>query len=251
MKVLRYSYKDFISYGVKVDDVVKKLNGSPFDEITYSGEETSYSGIKLLAPVKPEKIIAVGLNYMSHVLELKMDIPHVPVIFLKPPSSVINPFDKIVRPKQSKQVDYEAELAVIINKDCRNVLKSRVKDYIFGYTCLNDVTARDLQLIDSQWTRAKGFDTFCPIGPWIETEGGWKNKRIYAQLNEKIVQDSNTNDFINSVESLISYISSIMTLKQGDVISTGTAGGIGPMVDGDVIKVTIDGIGTLENSVID
>jgi len=170
MKVLRYSYKDFISYGVKVDDVVKKLNGSPFDEITYSGEETSYSGIKLLAPVKPEKIIAVGLNYMSHVLELKMDIPHVPVIFLKPPSSVINPFDKIVRPKQSKQVDYEAELAVIINKDCRNVLKSRVKDYIFGYTCLNDVTARDLQLIDSQWTRAKGFDTFCPIGPWIEKE---------------------------------------------------------------------------------
>lgn len=180
-----------------------------------------------------------------------MDIPEVPLIFFKPPSAIINPGEAIVRPVQSARVDYEAELAVVIKKQGRYIPQEIAADYIFGYTCLNDVTARDLQVVESQWARSKGFDTFCPFGPHIETDYDYKDKRIKAVLNGQDKQDANTNDFINSVEMLVSYISTIMTLKPGDIISTGTAGGIGPMVLGDIIRVEIEGIGVLENGVID
>jgi len=152
---------------------------------------------------------------------------------------------------QSNQVEYEAELALVIRKTGKFIPEDQAADYIFGYTCLNDVTARDLQFKESQWARSKGFDTFCPLGPWIETHYNWRGKRIKAILNDTVKQDANTGDFINSVEKLVSYISTIMTLQPGDIISTGTAGGIGPMVAGDTISIEIEGIGVLKNSVID
>ena len=251
MKIIRFSARGQTSYGVLKGQTIDILKGLPYDELEYTGDIIHIQDVKLLVPVETEKIIAVGLNYLSHAREIGMDIPDVPLIFFKPPSAVIGPDDNIVRPIQSDQVEYEAELAVVIKKKGKFIPEDKAADYIFGYTCLNDVTARDLQFQESQWARSKGFDTFCPIGPWIENEFDWRGKRITAILNDEIKQDSNTNDFINSVEKLVSYISSIMTLKPGDIISTGTSGGIGPMVAGDTIKIAIEGIGVLSNGVTD
>ncbi len=251
MKIVRYSSEGKQGYGVLEGRSIKCTQGLPYDAIVYTGEEVELDEAKLLAPCEPSKIIAVGLNYLSHAKEIKMQIPDVPLLFFKPVSSIISQGELIVRPGQSEQVEYEAELAVVIGKEGKFIPEENAADYIFGYTCLNDVTARDLQWAESQWARSKGFDTFCPFGPWIETEYDYKGKRIKAILNDTIVQDANTDDFINSVEMLVSYISTIMTLKPGDVISTGTAGGIGPMVEGDTIRVEIEGIGVLENGVVD
>lgn len=251
MKIVRYSSEGKQGYGVLEGSKIKCIEGTPYETVTFTGEEVDLDEAKLLAPSEPQKIIAVGLNYMSHAKEIKMEIPDVPLLFFKPVSAVINPGELIVRPSQSGQVEYEAELAVVIKKEGKFIPEEKAADYIFGYTCLNDVTARDLQFIESQWARSKGFDTFCPFGPWIETEYDYRGKQIKAVLNGKVVQDANTDDFINSVEMLVSYISTIMTLKPGDVISTGTAGGIGPMVEGDTIRVEIEGIGVLENGVVD
>lgn len=238
-------------YGVLDLGRIKATRGKPYDGIAFTGEEFDKGDVRLLAPAEPEKIIAVGLNYLSHARELNMEIPEVPLIFFKPPSSVIAPGDDIVRPEQSERVDYEAELAVVIGKAGRYIPKAQAMDHVFGYTCLNDVTARDLQAIESQWARSKGFDTFCPFGPWIETAYDYRGKRICAILNDEVKQDANTDDFIYNVEFLVSYISTIMTLNPGDIISTGTAGGIGPMVSGETIRIEIEGIGTLENGVVD
>jgi 2-keto-4-pentenoate hydratase/2-oxohepta-3-ene-1,7-dioic acid hydratase in catechol pathway len=251
MKIIRYAYKNEISYGVKENNSIKQLKKAPFDEIVYSGNVLNYFDVKLLSPVMPSKIIAVGLNYTGHAKELNLDIPPRPLLFLKPPSSVIAQNACIVRPKQSKQVDFEAELAIVIKKQCHNVKSEAVNDVILGYTCLNDVTARDLQTTESQWTRAKGFDTFCPIGPWVETQYDYKNKRVQSRLNGKIMQDSNTDDLIYSVEKIVCYTSAIMTLMPGDIISTGTPFGIGAMKNGDVIEIEVEGIGVLKNNVID
>lgn len=251
MKIIRYSFDGVDSYGVKDDDTIKQIKGEPFEGIELTGQTVKYSEVKLLSPVKPSKIVAVGLNYLSHAKELNQDIPERPLLFLKPPSSIINPFENIVRPKQSDQVEFEAELAIVIKKECRNVTKENVADYIFGFTCVNDVSARDLQFIESQWTRAKSFDTFNPVGPWIETDYDWRNKRVTSTLNGKIMQDSTTNDFIYDVEEVVSYISTIMTLMPGDIIPTGTPFGVGPMVSGDVIKIEVEGLGILENGVVD
>jgi 2-keto-4-pentenoate hydratase/2-oxohepta-3-ene-1,7-dioic acid hydratase in catechol pathway len=251
MKVVRFSSGAQQGYGVLEGRKIMCIEGKPYEGIVYTGKEVYVEEAKLLAPSEPEKIIAVGLNYLSHAIEIKMEIPEAPLIFFKPVSSVIGPGEVIERPKQSQQVEYEAELAVVIGKQGKFIPEKDVKDYIFGYTCLNDVTARDLQFKESQWARSKGFDTFCPFGPWIETDYDYRGKRIRAILNNTVKQDANTDDFINSVEMLVSYISTIMTLKQGDVISTGTAGGIGPMVSGDTICIEIEGIGVLENGVAD
>jgi len=251
MKIVRFEAKGKQGYGILEGDVIYGIEGMPYERIERTGEELAASDARLLAPAEPSKVIAVGLNYLSHAKEIRMEIPDVPLIFFKPPSSVINPGDDIVRPKQSVQVEYEAELAVVIKKQGKFIPESEAADYIFGYTCLNDVTARDLQKIESQWARSKGFDTFCPFGPWVETEYEWRGKNIKAILNETVKQDANTDDFINPVEMLVSYISTIMTLEPGDVISTGTAGGIGPMAAGDTIRVQIEGIGVLENGVVD
>jgi 2-keto-4-pentenoate hydratase/2-oxohepta-3-ene-1,7-dioic acid hydratase in catechol pathway len=205
---------------------------------------------KHLAPALPGKIIAVGLNYRDHALELGLALPDEPIIFMKPSTSVIGPGDVIIYPAQSNRVDYEAELAVVISRQCRNVPVHEAKDVILGYTCFNDVTARDLQVKDSQWTRAKSFDTFAPLGPWIVTDiADPNNLTITSRLNGEIKQSSNTNNLIFNVFKLIEFISSVMTLEKWDIIATGTPAGIGPMQRGDEIEIAIEGIGALTNRV--
>lgn len=193
----------------------------------------------------PTKIICVGLNYKDHAKELNMPLPEEPILFMKPISSLIGPEDSIIYPKMSKRVDYEAELAIII----KNIEENEVMDYIEGFTCLNDVTARDLQKKDGQWTRAKSFDTFCPIGPKVVKGINPNNVKIQSFLNGELKQDSNTSNFIFKVEELVSFISKIMTLTPRDIIATGTPSGIGPMKKDDIIEIKIEGIGTLRNYV--
>ncbi len=205
---------------------------------------------KLLPPVVPSKIVCVGLNYRDHAAELDMSLPEEPVLFLKPVSTLIGNGDAIVLPPQSQRVDYEAELAVVIGHRCRNVSAADAADHIFGYTCLNDVTARDLQQRDSQWTRAKSFDTFCPLGPWIETAVEDPHcLAIRAFVNGELRQQSSTANLIFNCFELVSFISGIMTLETGDVIATGTPAGIGALKTGDQVAVEIEGIGRLENEV--
>jgi 2-keto-4-pentenoate hydratase/2-oxohepta-3-ene-1,7-dioic acid hydratase in catechol pathway len=205
---------------------------------------------KLLAPALPGKIIAVGLNYRDHALEMGLVLPDEPIVFMKPSTSVIGPGDEIIYPAQSNRVDYEAELAVVISKQCRKVRVHEAGDVILGYTCFNDVTARDLQVKDGQWTRAKSFDTFAPLGPWIVTDiADPNNLAITSRLNGEIKQSSNTNNLIFNVFALIEFISSAMTLEKWDIIATGTPAGIGPMVRGDEVEIAIEGIGALTNRV--
>ena len=199
---------------------------------------------------KPSKVIAVGLNYRAHAGELKMETHSEPIIFIKPRTSVIWNGQKIKYPKMSKRVDYEAELAVVIGKRCKNVSEINAKKYILGYTCLNDVTARDLQKKDCQWTRAKSFDTFCPIGPHIVSGIDPDNLKIELLLNDRIKQSSSTKYLIFKVEELVSFISQVLTLEPYDVIATGTPVGVGPMKPGDKVEVKIEKIGTLVNYVI-
>lgn len=196
------------------------------------------------------KIILAGLNYREHAREMGTKIPRQPVIFLKPPSSLLGPNQNIVYPEGVKRLDYEAELALVVGKKAKNVSEKQATDHIFGYTCLNDVTARDLQKKDGQWTRAKSFDTFCPVGPRIKTSIDSSDLKIQTYLNGQLKQNSRTSDFIFSIEFLFSFISKIMTLLPGDIISTGTPPGVGPMRRGDRVQVVIEGIGCLENRVV-
>ena len=198
---------------------------------------------------QPTKIVLVGLNYKDHAKELKMPLPHEPILFLKPPTTLIGPEEHIVYPSQSTRVDYEAELAVIIKDRCKDLEPDEVMEHVEGFTCLNDVTARDIQKRDGQWTRAKSFDTFCPIGPYIVANIDPNKVTIQSFLNGRLKQDSNTSNFIFPVEVLVSFISSVMTLLPGDIIATGTPGGIGAMQRGDIIEIVIEGIGTLRNYV--
>lgn len=201
-------------------------------------------------PVFPTKIVGVGLNYKKHAKELNMDLPKEPIIFIKPNTSVLSPKENIILPQMSQRVDYEAEVAVVIKKKAKNIKKEEVKDYILGYTAFNDVTARDLQKLDGQWTRSKSFDTFSPFGPFIETNiENLNNLRIQAILNNEIKQDSNTSDMIFDIETLVSFISQVMTLNEGDVIATGTPEGIGPLKKGDEIIIRIEGLNDLINYV--
>lgn len=198
---------------------------------------------------KPTKIVCIGLNYHCHAKELGMNTPHHPIIFLKPLTTLIGPEENIIYPKMSKRVDYEAELAIIIKNRIRNIKKSEAMKHVEGFTCLNDVTARDLQKLDKQWTRAKSFDTFCPVGPKVVKNINPNNLKIQSFLNNKLKQNSNTKNFIFKVEELVSFISQVMTLNPGDIIATGTPKGIGPMKKGDTIEVRIEGIGSLVNYV--
>jgi len=211
------------------------------------------SSVQLLPPVRPSKIVCVGRNYLDHAKELGNDAPIEPLIFFKPPSSIIAQDEKILRPKISERVDFEGELAVVIKKSCRNVADSQdVRPFIFGYTCANDVTARDLQKIDGQWTRAKGFDTFCPVGPVVTDEiDPWQGVSLETRVNGTVKQSGNTRDFIFPLDAVIRYISRVMTLLPGDLICTGTPAGVAPLVAGDTVEVSIERIGTLKNLVID
>jgi 2-keto-4-pentenoate hydratase/2-oxohepta-3-ene-1,7-dioic acid hydratase in catechol pathway len=206
--------------------------------------------VKLLPPVVPSKIICIGRNYASHAAEHKVDVPEIPLIFLKPTSSLIGNNDKIILPPQSKQVEHEAELAVVIGKSGRWIDPENAEDFIFGYTIANDVTARDLQRMDGQWTRGKGFDTFCPIGPCIETDFEPSDSLITCRVNQQIRQMSSTRDMVFPIDKLIAFISSVMTLEPGDLILTGTPAGVGQLKAQDTIQIEIEGIGILENSVV-
>jgi len=250
MKIVRYQDDRIIKWGISEGDMIREMDGNPFGPFHLTSKLKRVEGVKILAPCDPSKIVALGLNYRDHAGELKMKLPEEPLLFLKPGTSVIGPGDGIVYPKMSGRVDYEAELAVVIAKTAKAVSEEKAPDYILGYTCLNDVTARDLQGKDGQWTRAKGFDTFAPIGPWIVTDLDPRHLEISAYLNGERHQHSNTENLIFGPHQLVSFISRVMTLLPGDVIATGTPSGIGPMSVGDRVEVAIEGIGTLTNTVV-
>ena len=199
--------------------------------------------------VAPSKIVCVGRNYADHAKELGNEPPSEPIIFLKPPSAVLAPGGRIVRPRQSQRVDFEGELALVISREARDVAEEHWRDYVAGFTCANDVTARDIQKKDVQFTRGKGFDTFCPIGPWIETDLDPSSLRLVTRVNGETRQDGNTSQMIFSCASIIAFITSVMTLVPGDVVLTGTPAGVGPLNAGDTVEVEIEGIGTLRNVV--
>jgi 2-keto-4-pentenoate hydratase/2-oxohepta-3-ene-1,7-dioic acid hydratase in catechol pathway len=252
MKIVRFATGKSVKYGIQEGDLVRESEGTPYDAagLKLSTRQHNIGEIKVLTPAAPSKVVAVGLNYFSHAEELKMTIPDVPLLFLKPSTSLIGPEDDIVYPDSSERVDYEAELGVVIKGRAYRVPEAKALDYVLGYTCLNDVTARDLQKKDGQWTRAKGFDTFCAIGPHIETELDPASVPVAAYLNGELKQQSSTSDLIFAVPKLINFISNVMTLLPGDVIATGTPSGIGPMNPGDTIEIKLGGIGTLRNYVV-
>lgn len=226
-------------------------NGDMEDVPTKRMEAVSLAEATLLPPVRPSKIVCVGRNYREHAAELGHDVPVEPLIFLKPPSSLLAPDGQIRRPKISERVHHEGELGVVVAKSCYKVrIDEDVRPYILGYTCVNDVTARDLQEKDGQWTRAKGFDTFCPVGPVVSDEvDPWAGALVETRVNGEVRQHGNTGNFIFSLDVVIRHISQCMTLLPGDLISTGTPAGVGPLVAGDVVEVSVEGVGTLRNPV--
>ncbi len=250
MRIVRYqSSGKRPRYGWLHEDKVGDIEGELFGKYKRLEATTSLSDVKLLAPAAPSKILCIGRNYVEHAKEQGHEVPKVPIIFLKPPSAILNPGETVILPPQSQQVEHEAELVVVIGKRCHNVTAEEAKKYIFGYTVGNDVTARDIQNAESQWTRAKGFDTFCPFGPWIDTEFNAADAVITCKVNGQPRQMASTRDVVFSVPTLIAYISSVMTLEPGDLIFTGTPAGVGPLRDGDEVVVEIEGLGVLRNTV--
>ncbi len=250
MKIVRFTAGGKAGYGILDGETVQFFMGTPYGRIRTTDHYHRLSDVKLLPPCQPSKIVALGLNYRSHAAEVNHRLPAEPLIFIKPSTAVIGPEDSIVYPPSSERIDYEGELGVVISTCARRVTKEEAGRYILGYTCVNDVTARDLQSRDKQWTRSKGFDTFCPIGPCIETQLDPNHLSLETRLNGEISQQTNTSDLIFPADELVSFISHVMTLLPGDVIATGTTSGIGPMQPGDTVEVTIENIGTLRNYVV-
>ncbi len=250
MRYVRFSVNGTNEYGVLNDHTVQKYIVKPFKYLEPTKEFFPLEKVKLLAPCEPTKIIAMGLNYHAHAKEMDMPLPNSPLTFLKPSTSVIGPEEDIIYPSVSSRVDYEGEVAVVIKKGGWRISKADAMKYVLGYSCFNDVTARDLQRADLQWTRAKGFDTFAAIGPWIETDLDPANIEVETYLNGKLKQKGNTSDFIYNIPEIINFISNVMTLMPGDIIATGTPSGVGPMYPGDVVEVKIDSIGTLRNTIV-
>ena len=250
MRIVRYLYKnEEPAYGWIFENKVGDIEGSIFGEYRRLEAEIPLDSVKLLAPSQPSKIVCIGRNYTEHAKELGNDVPQVPLIFMKPPSSIINPGDTIILPPQSRQVEHEAELVAVIGKRGKNITPEKAKDHILGYTIGNDITARDLQKTDRQWARAKGFDTFCSFGPWIDTEFDITDALISCKVSGQPRQMASTRDMVFNVGKLVAFISSVMTLEPGDLIFTGTPAGVGPLQDGDVVEVDIDGLGVLSNPV--
>ena len=254
MKLARIAHPDGVAFVTieTIDSVVsaREIADHPFGNPTFTGRTWPLAETRLLAPILPSKVVAVGRNYAEHAAELGNAVPSAPLIFLKPSTSVIGPEAPIAIPPVSRQVDYEGELAVVIGRPCRDVKAENASAVILGYTVANDVTARDLQRADVQFTRGKGFDTFCPLGPWIETEFDPSDAEIRTELDGNLVQDGHTTQMVFTVGELIEFVSAIMTLLPGDVILTGTPAGVGPMTAGQRVSVTVEGIGTLSNPVI-
>lgn len=240
-----------VVYALREGELYREMKGDPFSGMEKTERVYAPEEIRLLAPVQPSKILAVGKNYAAHAREFDGEPPASPIIFMKPSTCVIGPEETIVRPRISQRVDYEGELALVVGKRARNVKPEDFAQYVLGYTILNDVTARDLQRQDGQWTRGKGFDTFAPIGPVITDGVDPSHLRITTRLNGKTVQDSNTSHFLFSLGNIFSFVTRFTTLLPGDVVTTGTPEGVGGMADGDVVEVCIEGIGTLRNVVKD
>ncbi|MGO2659561.1 fumarylacetoacetate hydrolase family protein [Mycetocola reblochoni] len=250
MKIARFSHADAILFGILDDEELVVLDGDPMvGGYEPTGERVPLADVRLLAPVIPRsKVVAVGKNYREHAEEMGGEAPGEPLLFLKPNTSIIGPNDQIVLPWQSGQVEYEGELAIVIGRVAKNVPPERAAEAIYGYTVANDVTARDLQRADGQWTRAKGFDTFCPIGPVIETELEG-DAVLQTRLNGTVVQQAPVTDMVHGIAAIVAHASSVFTLLPGDIILTGTPAGVGRIASGDRIDVTVSGIGTLTNTV--
>jgi 2-keto-4-pentenoate hydratase/2-oxohepta-3-ene-1,7-dioic acid hydratase in catechol pathway len=251
MRIIRYQLPDQNpEYGWIVGETIGPIEGDIFRGFQRDEAKIPLASVALLPPVIPGKIVCVGRNYAAHAKEHGAEVPAVPLIFLKPPSSLIGHQENIELPPQSHQVEHEAELAVVIGRAGRWITAEQALTHVFGYTIANDVTARDLQRSDGQWTRAKGFDTFCPVGPWVETEFDPADAVITCHVNGEMRQMASTHDMIFSVRQLIAFISSVMTLEPGDLILTGTPAGVSPLSPGDSVEVSIEGLGSLTNPVI-
>ena len=256
MRIVRFSADKRVRYGVLEETMIFGIKGSPFsnfdrrhNSLNYDGSSFGLDDVRLLAPCNPSKIICLGLNYRNHAEETKLPLPTTPLIFMKPSTAVIGPDKAIILPINSRRVDYEGELGVVIGKKARHVSKDKFDNFVLGYTCVNDVSERYNQKEDGQWTRAKSYDTFAPIGPWVETDINPGDLKIETYLNNELRQSARTNDLIFGVPELMSFITGIMTLLPGDIISTGTPSGIGRMNPGDVVNITIENIGSLRNFV--
>lgn len=251
MRYVRYAHGDLKLWGMLLtDDLIQPLTAAPYLHGVPLGQPVPLSAVRLLAPCEPGKIVAVGKNYRDHIKEFDSAVPETPILFIKPSTAVNDPDSPILLPVSlSRQIDFEGELAVVISRKARKIKAADYADYVLGVTCLNDVTARDLQKQDGQWTRAKGFDGFAPIGPLVTDEVNPDNLTIRTRLNGKIRQESSTANLIWPVGALLEFITACMTLMPGDVVTTGTPSGVGPMQDGDDVAVSIEGIGVLRNPV--
>jgi 2-keto-4-pentenoate hydratase/2-oxohepta-3-ene-1,7-dioic acid hydratase in catechol pathway len=252
MRVIRYESLEGKSkprYGWILENKVGEISGNIFGRYGRKEAETPFSDVRLLAPCEPSKIICVGRNYVEHAKELGNEVPKVPLIFLKPPSSIIPAGEAILLPSQSAQVEHEGELVAVIGKRGRYITAENARKHILGYTIGNDVTARDLQRIDDQWTRAKGFDTFCVFGPWIDTDFDPADAVLTVRVNGQMRQMASTRDMVFNVPTLIAYVSSVMTLEPGDLLFTGTPSGVGELKNGDEVAVEIEGLGEIKNPV--
>ncbi|MCK8826192.1 fumarylacetoacetate hydrolase family protein [Natroniella acetigena] len=250
MNYVRFRREGQVNYGILKEDKVSLIKGDVYGDYSIVDKVYDLTEVDLLPPCQPSKIVCVGLNYLDHAQELGMEIPKKPIIFLKPTSALVGPEDKIKHPRMSQQVDYEAELAIVIKERTKDVSSEEAKEHILGYTCFNDVTARDLQAEDGQWTRAKSFDTFAPVGPSIVSDIEGNNLKIELLKNGEVKQDSNTDQMIFTVEEIVSFVSQIMTLEAGDLITTGTPPGVGPVEKGDEVVVEIEKVGSLKNIII-
>ncbi|MCU1592702.1 MAG: Ureidoglycolate lyase [Frankiales bacterium] len=257
MRIARYAVNGEVSFGViegpgsdPADLVVNAVAGHPFAPLVFTGVQHPLTAVRLLAPVLPSKVVCIGKNYADHIAEMGQPTPEDPVVFLKPSTSVIGPGDPIVLPRNSTRVDHEAELGIVIGRLCREVPRERAHDVILGYTCGNDVTARDHQKHDGQWTRGKSHDSFCPIGPWVETELPAQDVAVQCAVDGEVRQDERTSSLIHDIPAIIEWVTAFMTLLPGDVILTGTPAGVGPLVAGNAVTVLIEGIGPLTNPVV-
>lgn len=251
MRLIRFKDRNNkTNYGWVSQEKVGLIQGDPFGEFRRFEANLLLSDLRLLIPCLPSKIIAVGRNYREHAREMDAQVPEYPMIFLKPPSALITNGDPIIVPSQSTRVEHEAELVLVVGKRVKDLKPNEIDDAIFGFTIANDVTARDLQKKDQQWSRAKGFDTFCPLGPWIETEFDPSDALISCYVNNELRQLGSTKDMVFNPKQLLAYVSSIMTLEPGDIILTGTPAGVGPIAAGDLVNIHIDGLGTLVNPVV-
>jgi len=250
MRFIRYKTgNEAPRYGWVYEDKVGPIEGVPYGEYRRLEAEIPLHMVRLLAPLQPGKIICVGRNYAEHAREQNVDVPEIPLLFMKPPSAIIGPGETIILPPQSKQVEHEGELAVVIGRAGRWIPAEVAQSHVLGYTVANDVTARDLQRRDGQWTRGKGFDTFLPLGPWIETDLDPSDVLVQTRVNGEMRQMASTREMMFPVDQLIAFISSVMTLEPGDIILTGTPAGIGLLLPGDTVEVTVEGVGSLNNTV--